>query len=123
MRASWSWSASRRSRRSPPSARGADPDAALLAVIDARRGEAFVAGWHAGDDPAVVAPALSPAALAPAALAQAAVQLGPAPLAVGDGAVKFASVLDAAGVAVPEPDSVLHLVSARAHCLLCSVGF
>jgi tRNA threonylcarbamoyladenosine biosynthesis protein TsaB len=82
-------------------------DATVLAAIDARRGEAFVAAY-AGN--AVLMPA---AALAPDALAAAAAEL-PRPLrAIGDGAIRFRSSLEPAGAEVPPDDDPLHRVSAR----------
>jgi tRNA threonylcarbamoyladenosine biosynthesis protein TsaB len=101
-------------------ARDDHPDAAILAVIDARRGEAFVAAWRSGADPSTEAPVAAPAALAPEALSRLASTLAPAAVAVGNGAVKFRSVLDAAGVFVPAAGSVLHLASAREHCRLAA---
>jgi tRNA threonylcarbamoyladenosine biosynthesis protein TsaB len=75
----------------------------VLAVLDARRGEAFVALWEAGRE--VVAPrAIAPEDLAAAAAA--------ASLAVGDGAVRFREQLEPAGVTVPEDGSALHRVGA-----------
>lgn len=75
----------------------------VLAVLDARRGEAFVAAYE-GDrqvtPPRVVTPGELPAAAAGAVVA------------VGDGAVRFAKQLEPAGVAVPPEDSALHRVGA-----------
>jgi tRNA threonylcarbamoyladenosine biosynthesis protein TsaB len=89
-------------------AEAAEGEAALvLAVIDARRGEGFAAGWRAGE------PVLAPAALGPDELAAAAAGL-PAPLAVGDGALRFRDVLERAGARVPADDASLHRLSARA---------
>jgi tRNA threonylcarbamoyladenosine biosynthesis protein TsaB len=79
-------------------------DGPVLAVLDARRGEAFVARWEAGLE---VAP---PRAVDPADLAAAAAG---ATLAVGDGAIRFRAQLEPAGVAVPEDGSALHRVGAR----------
>lgn len=79
-------------------------DGPVLAVLDARRGEAFVARWEAGCE---VAP---PRAVAIADLAAAAAG---ATLAVGDGAVRFRAQLEPAGVAVPEDGSALHRVGAH----------
>jgi tRNA threonylcarbamoyladenosine biosynthesis protein TsaB len=88
----------------------------VLAVIDARRGEAFAAAWAGAER------VLAPSALAPEALARAASDLGAGGadpwLAVGDGAVRFAEILVTAGVAVPPGDSPLHRVSAAAICRL-----
>lgn len=80
----------------------------VLAVIDARRGEAFAAG--AG---------LQPSVLTPQALAEAAGQrAGGGVVAVGDGAVKFRDALEAAGARVPEDDAAIHRVCASHHCRL-----
>jgi tRNA threonylcarbamoyladenosine biosynthesis protein TsaB len=81
---------------------------AILAVIDARRNEAFVSG--AG---------LSPCVLTPEALGDVAGQrTSNGVLAVGDGALKFRSQLERAGATVPDDDSPLHRVSAVYHCRL-----
>jgi len=82
----------------------------VLAVVDARRGEAFAAGWRDG---AVV---LEQAALAPAALAERVLAEGGAWVAVGDGALRFRADLEGAGCTVPPDGSALHGVSARAVC-------
>jgi tRNA threonylcarbamoyladenosine biosynthesis protein TsaB len=84
-------------------AHGASP----LAVIDARRGEAFVGG-----------PGIAPCVLAPQALAH----IGSGRLAIGDGAIKFRAHLEAAGARVPEDSSVLHRVSALWHCRLAETA-
>jgi tRNA threonylcarbamoyladenosine biosynthesis protein TsaB len=78
-----------------------------LAVIDARRGEAFAAG-----------PGVAPCVLTPEALAT----LAPGRLAVGDGAIKFRARLEAAGATVPEDASELHRVSALWHCRLAETA-
>ncbi|MDQ6778558.1 MAG: hypothetical protein M3071_20575, partial [Actinomycetota bacterium] len=97
--------------------KGADARA-VLAVIDARRGEAFVAAWHA------VQRELEPRAVRPEALAlevgRLAAAHGAAPLAVGDGALRFREQLEAAGADVPPSDSWLHLISAIHHCRLAA---
>src|SRR5205807_5990635 len=74
----------------------AGPGRAVLAVVDAGRGEGFAAGFR--DDRAMAAPA----ALAPDGLAALAATLE-APVAVGGGAVRFRAQLRKAGAAVP-PD-------------------
>jgi tRNA threonylcarbamoyladenosine biosynthesis protein TsaB len=61
----------------------------VLAVIDARRGEAFAAGWRDGRW-----------------------------LAVGDGALRFREDLEGVGCTVPPAGSAQHGVSARAVCRL-----
>jgi tRNA threonylcarbamoyladenosine biosynthesis protein TsaB len=82
---------------------------AILAVIDARRNEAFVSG--AG---------LRPCVLTPEALGEVAGQRASdgGVLAVGDGALKFRSELERVGATVPDEDSPLHRVSAVYHCRL-----
>lgn len=92
-----------------------DPEYApqvVMALLDARRGEVFAAGWERGE------PFLAPAALAPAALgAHLSARPGGA-LAVGDGAIRFRPVFEAADAVIPEDASPLHLVDAGRHCLL-----
>ena len=74
-----------------------------LAVLDARRGEAFVGGWRGGEQ------VVPPAAVTPEILARIA---RPGWLAVGDGAVRFRAVLEPCGATVPADGSPLHRVSA-----------
>jgi len=84
----------------------------VLAVIDARRGEAFAAGWRDG------AAVIEPAALAPAQLARRVAQESGAWLAVGDGALRFRADLEGAGCTVAADGSAQHEVSAQAICTL-----
>jgi len=93
-------------------AAAAGHDGPVLAVVDARRGEAFAAAYAAGralGEPVAVLPEGLPG-------------LVPEPrgpwLAVGDGAVRFRHHLEAAGVTVPPDGSELHSVSAQATCRL-----
>jgi tRNA threonylcarbamoyladenosine biosynthesis protein TsaB len=86
----------------------------VLAVVDARRGEAFAAGWRDG------APVLAAAALAPAALAERVAAAGGPWLAVGDGALRFRADLEGAGCSVAPDGSPQHGVSALAICELAS---
>lgn len=98
-------------------AREAAAGNAVLAVLDARRGEAFAAAY-AADGTRLTAPA----ALAPEALAGLA-DPGRAPwLAAGDGAVRFRDRLEPASVRVPGDDSPLHRVQARPLCRLAAAG-
>lgn len=86
-----------------PSAPGA-----VLAVIDARRGEAFVGG-----------DGLAPCVLAPEFLGEVvAERAGGGVVTVGDGAVKFRELLEHAGAYVPADDAPVHRVAAREHCRL-----
>jgi tRNA threonylcarbamoyladenosine biosynthesis protein TsaB len=80
-------------------------DGRVLAVLDARRGEAFVATFEGGRQVA------GPAAVTPAILGGMA-RAGM--LAVGDGAVRFREVLEPSGAEVPADGSPLHQVSALA---------
>ena len=84
---------------------------AVLAVLDARRGEAYAAAFRGGER------LLGPVAIAPEGLAALA-DPGHAPwLAVGDGAVRFRDRLEPAAE-VPADASTLHGVSALAVCRL-----
>jgi tRNA threonylcarbamoyladenosine biosynthesis protein TsaB len=88
------------------------PDAAVVAVVDARRGEAFAAAWKGNTG------VMEPAALAPQALAGRLEELPGPWLAAGDGAVRFRAYLEPAGAAIPPDDDPLHRVSARHVCRL-----
>jgi tRNA threonylcarbamoyladenosine biosynthesis protein TsaB len=91
----------------------AAPHAAALAVIDARRGEVFAAGWRGGKR------FLDPVAIAPDELAAG---VAPGTLAVGDGAVRFRAELERAGAHVPADGSPAHRVSALQVCRLGAAG-
>jgi len=89
----------------------------VLAVIDARRGEAFVAAWDAAGGPL-----LAPAAWRPERLADA-VALADGPWqAVGDGAVRFRANLEAAGIAVAGDEEPVHRVAAGPLARLAAEG-
>lgn len=88
----------------------------VLAVLDARRGEVFAAGWSVrAAEVAFATPLLGPAALAPGTLAEMAAGLGGPALAVGDGAVEFRAVLERSGAVIPDDGSPLHRVTAVGH--------
>jgi tRNA threonylcarbamoyladenosine biosynthesis protein TsaB len=99
----------------------------VLAVIDARRGEAFIAAYERA---AGIAPRelLDARALAPTDLAATIEQVSAAQavpggwLAVGDGAVRFRSELEQTGVEVPDDESPLHGVSAGSICALAAAA-
>jgi tRNA threonylcarbamoyladenosine biosynthesis protein TsaB len=93
---------------------GSGPTGCTLAVIDARRGEAFAAAWLGGEC------LLAPAALSPDDLAAAAAGLPSPPLALGDGAVRFRERLEAIGAEIPPDADAVHRVSARQHCRLAA---
>jgi len=95
---------------------GADDPPLVLAVLDARRGEAFAAAWRDG---ALVMPA---AALSPEALAQQVGALHGTALAVGDGAVRFRGPLEAAGALVPPDEDGAHRLRAEHVCRLGAAG-
>jgi tRNA threonylcarbamoyladenosine biosynthesis protein TsaB len=90
----------------------APPERAVVAVVDARRGEAFAAAWRG------TTPVMAPAALAPEDLARQVAGLGASPLAVGDGAIRFRTSLEPAGATVPPDEDRLHRVSALHTCRL-----
>jgi tRNA threonylcarbamoyladenosine biosynthesis protein TsaB len=95
----------------------------VLVVIDARRGEVFVAAYR-GSAPLQATELEPPRALAPDQLGSVLVLAeehgggSGAWLAVGDGAVRYRSQLEGFGVAIPEDSSQLHLVDAGAICAL-----
>jgi tRNA threonylcarbamoyladenosine biosynthesis protein TsaB len=90
----------------------------VLAVLDARRGEVFAASWRRDEVGEFDAALLLPHALAPEALAELVAPLGPATLAIGDGAIAFREALERSGSFIPEDDSPLHRVTATNHCRL-----
>ncbi len=118
---------------------GADPHAAgvergdgatlahdsVLAVIDARRGEAFAAAYARGEQAAAPREILAPRAVAPEQLAGVVEEaelrggeVGRSWLAVGDGALRFRDHLEMATITVASECSPLNRVSARAICAL-----
>ncbi len=90
----------------------------VLAVLDARRGEVFAAGWLMDEAGEFENALLRPRVLAPEALADLVAPLGPTALAIGDGAIAFREVLERSGSFIPEDDSPLHKVTAMNHCRL-----
>jgi tRNA threonylcarbamoyladenosine biosynthesis protein TsaB len=93
---------------------------AVLAVLDARRGEVFAASWRMDEASEFETALLRPRALAPEALADLVAPLGPSTLAIGDGAIAFREVLERSGSFIPEDDSPLHRVTAMNHCRLAA---
>lgn len=87
-----------------------------LAVIDARRGEAFAAVYAAGEE------LVAPCVCTPAQLEALARRGGPRALAVGDGALRFRELLERAGVEVAPAPSALHRVGGGAICRLAASG-
>jgi tRNA threonylcarbamoyladenosine biosynthesis protein TsaB len=96
------------------------PDA-IMAVIDARRGEVFAGGWSPeGAARADAEPLVAPRAVAPETLADEMLGLGRRWLAVGDGAVEFRVALERSGALIPDEDSDRNRVSAIEHCRLAA---
>jgi tRNA threonylcarbamoyladenosine biosynthesis protein TsaB len=87
-----------------------------VAVLDARRGEAFIAAYHDGEE------LLAPRVCCPSELAGMARRAGQDSLAVGDGALRFREFLERDGVDVAPAESQLHRVSAGAICRLAASG-
>lgn len=96
-----------------------DATGAVVAVLDARRGEVFAAAWETSG-PALGQRLLEPVALAPETLAHTVAQLGCRCLMVGDGALAFRPVLAGSGTTIPDESSRLHSVDAIYHCRLAS---
>jgi tRNA threonylcarbamoyladenosine biosynthesis protein TsaB len=96
-------------------AAAADGARPILAVLDARRGEAFAAAFRAGERLG------GPVAVAPDALAGLADPRCGSWLAVGDGAIRFRDRLGPAAE-VPADASPLHRVSALAVCRLAETS-
>ncbi len=93
----------------------AEPGRKRLAVLDAKRGEAFAALYDsAGAEvwPAWVGP--------PEKLADRVRGLEERPLAVGDGSVRFRDELESAGATIPEDGDPAHCVRARHICRLAA---
>ena len=97
--------------------RGEAEGRARLAVLDARRGQAFAALYGPAEEelwPPLVA--------LPGELAERVAALPEAPLAAGSGAVGFRDELEAAGAEVLPDAEPEHRVSARQVCLLAEPG-
>ncbi|HWH93432.1 MAG TPA: tRNA (adenosine(37)-N6)-threonylcarbamoyltransferase complex dimerization subunit type 1 TsaB [Baekduia sp.] len=87
----------------------------VLAILDARRGEAFVAAYDAAGTQILVPSAYGPDRLATIP------DLAPGPwTAAGDGAIRFRAELEAVGVTVGPDDAILHRVSAGPLCRLAA---
>jgi tRNA threonylcarbamoyladenosine biosynthesis protein TsaB len=97
-------------------ARGAGEAEIVLAVLDARRGEVFATLKQ------VPGTYLRVGALTPEALAERVRALPSPPLAVGDGAVRFRSALEAAGARVPPDEDGAHRLRAEHVCRLGAEG-
>jgi tRNA threonylcarbamoyladenosine biosynthesis protein TsaB len=87
-----------------------------LPLIDAKRGEVFAALYDDGEE------RWAPFAAPPGALAERLREERLAPLAAGDGSVRFREVLEAAGVEVAPGDSEAHVVRGLHVCRLASTA-
>lgn len=87
----------------------------VLAVLDARRGEVFAAGWELVEPRRQL---LGPGAFAPEDLARRLAGFAPRTLAIGEGAVEFRAVLERAGALIPADGSTLNRVTAVNHARL-----
>jgi tRNA threonylcarbamoyladenosine biosynthesis protein TsaB len=93
----------------------AAPGAAVLPLIDARRGQVFASLYVAGEP---LARKWGPLALSPAELERRIAEVPKPPLAAGDWALESAARLGAAGAVVPAPGSGLHAIDALHVCRL-----
>jgi tRNA threonylcarbamoyladenosine biosynthesis protein TsaB len=87
----------------------------VLPVIDAKRGEVFAAEYAPGGGRR-----WGPLALRPEELAERARGAGSAPLAAGDGSIRFRGLLEAAGIRVMPDESRAHVVRALHVCRLAA---
>ena len=88
----------------------------VVAVLDARRGEAFAAAWRANQLEPRAEPLVAPGAFTPESLAERLSGLASPVLAIGEGAVEFRVILERLGVFVPDDEAELHRVNAAGHC-------
>ena len=86
-------------------------------MIDARRGEVFAALYEPGGGE-VWEPFVSP----PDGLAERVARLDQPALAAGDGALRFAAQLEAAGAGVASPEDRVNRMAARHVCALGEVA-
>ncbi len=95
----------------------ADPARCRLAVLDARRGEAFAALYSPAGE-RLWEPFVAP----PSELADRVAGLSEPPLAAGSGAVRFRQELASRGADVPDDADPVHRVAARHVCALAETG-
>jgi tRNA threonylcarbamoyladenosine biosynthesis protein TsaB len=91
----------------------AAPDRPRLALIDARRGELFAGLYDADGEPT-----WEPFVAGPDELAERVATLAAAPLAAGDGSLRFRERLETAGVEVLPDADAAHRMAARHICAL-----
>jgi tRNA threonylcarbamoyladenosine biosynthesis protein TsaB len=90
---------------------------AAAAVLDARRGEAFVAVYRDGGEEV-----LPPRTCRPEEIAGLALAGGPHTLAIGDGAQRYRESIEGGGIEVAPAASGLHRLSAASICRLAAAG-
>jgi len=93
-------------------AEGMPDDRPRLALIDAKRGEAYAAVFDGDRE------LLAPLVAGPEALLDRLGSLNADPLAAGDGALRFRAELEAGGIAVAPADSPFHVVRGASICRL-----
>jgi tRNA threonylcarbamoyladenosine biosynthesis protein TsaB len=94
---------------------GSDDESGVLAVLDARRGEMFVAAFR-GEQQVLEPHAVSPGALEEL-LERPGIDCGAERwIAVGNGAVLYREAIEQLGVRVPDEDSASHRAGAPAIC-------
>ena len=96
-------------------AEGIDAEPALP-LIDAKRGEVFAALYRNGR------PVWQPFAATPAEVARRVRAAGLAPLAAGNGSIRFRGVLEAAGIRIEPDGSRAHVVRAINVCRLAAAA-
>jgi tRNA threonylcarbamoyladenosine biosynthesis protein TsaB len=92
-------------------------ESSVLAVVDARRGEAFAALYSPGGERL-----WGPLVTVPEELADRVSALSDPPLAGGSGAVRFQRELASRGVEIPDDTDPVHRVAARHICALAAAG-
>jgi tRNA threonylcarbamoyladenosine biosynthesis protein TsaB len=90
----------------------------LLSLIDARRGQVFVALYEPSGNGSPLEPRWQPEVTDPESLLTRIGQLDPSPVCFGDWAIKSRSDIEDAGGNVPPSESGLHAVSALHLCKL-----
>lgn len=92
---------------------GGPPERPRLALIDARRREAFAGLYGAGGETI-----WEPFVAGPEALAERITELGAPPIAAGDGSLRFRQELEVAGADIPPEADPVHRMAARHVCAL-----
>jgi tRNA threonylcarbamoyladenosine biosynthesis protein TsaB len=91
-------------------------DSVVLPLIDAKRGELFAAAYERGRE------LWAPFAARPEEVARRVREARLAPLAAGDGSIRFRRVLEAAGIRIAPDGSLAHVVRALHVCRLAATA-